>query len=139
MVFTYLIRLTGQRELTDELIVDVYQDIWCEAPVFDSADGPVIGWILRQARDAALASQGTSSSQPSVAERHRAPEDHRLQQALATLSVDEREAIEATFLKGLSYSQMATQWQEPVGTIRSRIRSGLAKLHQALRAGGDGA
>jgi RNA polymerase sigma-70 factor (ECF subfamily) len=55
------------------------------------------------------------------------------------LSADEREAIEAAFLKGLSYSQMATQWQEPVGTIKSRIRSGLTKLHQALTAGGDGA
>jgi RNA polymerase sigma-70 factor (ECF subfamily) len=139
VVFTYLIRLTGERELTEELIVDVYQDIWCEAPVFDSADGPVIGWIMRQARNTALAGRGTSSSPTSVAERHRAPEDRRLQQALATLSVDEREAIEAAFLEGLSYSQVATQWQEPVGTIKGRIRSGLAKLHQALTAGGDGA
>jgi RNA polymerase sigma-70 factor, ECF subfamily len=63
--------------------------------------------------------------------------DHRLQRALATLSVGEREAIEATFLEGLSHSEMAAQWQEPAGTIKSRIRSGLAKLHQALKAGGD--
>jgi RNA polymerase sigma-70 factor (ECF subfamily) len=139
VVFTYLIRLTGNRELTDELIIDVYQDIWCEAPVFNDADGPVLGWIMRQARHSALASRGTPSSPSTVGERPRAQEDHRLQQALATLSVGEREAIEATVLKGLSYSEMATQWQEPVGTIRSRIRSGLAKLHQALTAGGDGA
>lgn len=139
VVFTYLIRLTGNRELTDELIIDVYQDIWCEAPVFDSADGPVLGWVMRQARHIALAGLRTSTSPTSVGERPRATEDHRLQQALATLSVAEREAIEATFLKGLSYSEMATQWQEPVGTIRSRIRSGLAKLHQMLTVGGDGA
>ena len=139
VVFTYLIRLTGNRELTDELIIDVYQDIWCEAPVFTSVDGPVLGWIMRQARHIALAGRRTSTSPTSVGERPRATEDHRLQRALATLSVGEREAIEATFLKGLSYSEMATQWQEPVGTIRSRIRSGLAKLHQALTAGGDGA
>ena len=139
VVFTYLIRLTGDRELTNELIIDLYQDIWCEAPVFDSADAPVLGWIMRQARNIALARAGTLSSRISVGERLGTREDHRLQRALATLSVGEREAIEATLLKGLSHSQMATQWQEPVGTIRSRIRSGLAKLHQALTAGGDGA
>lgn len=137
VVYTYLIRLTGDRELTSELILDVYQDIWCEAPVFNGADGPILGWIMRQARAAALAARGTSGSQIPVVDRRSAPEDHRLQRALATLGVDEREAIEATLLKGLSYSEMATQWQEPVGTIKGRIRSGLAKLHQALEAGGD--
>jgi DNA-directed RNA polymerase specialized sigma24 family protein len=55
VVYTYLIRLTGDRELTDELILDVYQGIWCEAPVFDGDDGPVLGWIMRKARAAALA------------------------------------------------------------------------------------
>jgi RNA polymerase sigma-70 factor (ECF subfamily) len=129
VVYTYLIRSTGSRELTDELILDVYQDIWCEAPVFNSAEGSVLGWVMRHARAAA------SSRTPVVDSR--TSDDRRLQLALATLSVDEREAIEAIFLKGLSYSEMAAQWQEPLGTIRSRIRSGLAKLHQALTAGGD--
>jgi RNA polymerase sigma-70 factor (ECF subfamily) len=50
VVFTYLIRLTGNRELIDELVLDVYQDVWCEAPVFNTADGPVLGWIMRKAR-----------------------------------------------------------------------------------------
>jgi RNA polymerase sigma-70 factor, ECF subfamily len=54
VVFTYLIRLTGDRELTDELLLDVYQDVWCEAPLFSGTDGPVLGWIMRQARAAAL-------------------------------------------------------------------------------------
>jgi RNA polymerase sigma-70 factor, ECF subfamily len=135
VVFTYLIRLTGNRELTEELILDVYQDIWCEAPVFNGADGPVLGWIMRQARATALARGNTSDI--AFDDSRRIPEDHRLQRALATLSVAEREAIEAIFLKGLSYSDMAAQWHEPLGTIKSRIRSGLAKLHQVLKAGGD--
>jgi RNA polymerase sigma-70 factor (ECF subfamily) len=139
VVYTYLIRLTGDRELTDQLVLDVYQDIWCEAPVFNSGDESVLGWIMRQARATALASQRASSSQVSVTGRRQSPEDLRLQQALATLTVNEREAIEASMLKGLSYSEMAAQWQEPLGTIKSRIRSGLAKLHQALKVGGDGA
>jgi RNA polymerase sigma-70 factor, ECF subfamily len=55
LIFTYLIRLTGNRELTDAVIVDVYQDIWCEAPLFNGSDGPVLGWIMKRARAAALA------------------------------------------------------------------------------------
>lgn len=140
LVFTYLIRLTGDRELTDELIVDVYQDIWCEAPLFNGSDGPVLGWIMRQARAAALAAgnkSGAADSDGAVARTQRIPEDHRLNKALATLTVEEREAIEATFLEGSSYAQIAAQWHEPPGTIKSRIRSGIAKLHQALESGGD--
>ena len=64
VVYTYLIRLTGDRELTDELIVDVYQDVWCEAPVFNGADGPVLGWIMRLARATALARLGHQSDLP---------------------------------------------------------------------------
>ena len=130
VVYTYLIRLTGNRELTDELILDVYQDVWCEAPVFDAADGPVLGWIMRRAR-------ATARSRTPVGASRVTPEDHRLQRVLASLSVGEREAIEAIFLNGLSHSELAAQWQEPIGTIKSWIRSGLAKLHQALQAGGD--
>jgi RNA polymerase sigma-70 factor, ECF subfamily len=105
--------------------------------VFNRPDGPVLGWIMRQARAMALAGTGRSSSHSVSADGQETPVDHRLQRALATLSVGEREAIEATFLEGLSHSEMAAQWQEPAGTIKSRIRSGLAKLHQALKAGGD--
>lgn len=61
VVYTYLIRLTGNRELTDELILDVYQNVWCEAPLFSGADGPVLGWIMRQARTMALARPGHSN------------------------------------------------------------------------------
>lgn len=126
VVFTYLFRLTGDRDRASELILDVYQDIWCEAPIFDGVE-PVLGWIMRLARTAALSTRSTGScEQPPISE------DHRLRRALATLTVPEREAIEASWLDGLSYSEMAAQWHEPIGTIKSRIRSGLAKLHQAL-------
>lgn len=139
VVFTYLIRLTGSRELSEALVLDVYQDIWCEAPVFDEANGPVLGWVMRQARATALAAprDADSKGDSTVASACMTPDDHRLQLALGTLTVQEREAIEATLLNCLSYVELATRWQEPVGTIKSRIRSGLAKLHEALQAGGD--
>ena len=142
-MFSYLIRLSGDREVTEGLIVDVYQDIWCEAPVFDGADGPVLGWIMRLARARALAAttrglaSASKDSAPHAADDQRLMEDRSVHVALATLTTQEREAIEATVLNGLTYTELAAQWQETVGTIKSRIRSGLLKLQQALRAGVD--
>lgn len=155
IVFAYLIRLTADRELTRELMLDVYQDIWCEAPVFDGTQGPVLGWIMRLARASARAGSGAASGDSSrevapaegdlstdttlsaATDRQRPAEDPRVRAALETLTMHEREAIEATVLNGFTYTELAAQWREPVGTIKSRIRSGLLKLQQALQAGVD--
>jgi RNA polymerase sigma-70 factor, ECF subfamily len=60
-----------------------------------------------------------------------------LQRALEALTTDERQAIEATFLNGMSYTEFAALNARPIGTIKSRIRSGLAKLQLALHARGE--
>jgi len=149
VVFTYLIRLTGNPQLTEEVILDVFQDIWCEAPVFDAANGPVIGWIMGKARTSAL-DHAQSASRPRSGVDHtdidlpRAPippavaqsaMPENLREAIGALTQDEREAIEATF-GGLSYAEVAARQAQSVGTIKGRIRSGLAKLHQSLQERG---
>ena len=55
-----------------------------------------------------------------------------LHAALAVLTPGERQAIEAAFLSDLSYAEAATRLNEPLGTVKTRIRSGLQKLRQAL-------
>jgi RNA polymerase sigma-70 factor (ECF subfamily) len=135
LVFTYVLRLTGDRALTEDLVLDVFQMIWCEAPVFDAADGPVLGWIMRQARSHAL--NHPRASKPPGRDAEQIIESLRLQQALDVLSLSERQAIEATLLNGSSYAEVAAQSGEPVGTIKSRIRAGLVKLQQAFQARGE--
>lgn len=133
LVFTYLVRLTGDRELTQALVLDIYQMIWCEAPVFTAEEGPVLGWIMRQARAHAL-HHPRAGKPPGDAER--IAEDLRLKEALETLTMHEREAIEATILNGSSYSEFAAQRGESIGTIKSRLRAGLAKLQLAFQKQG---
>ena len=135
IVFTYVLRLTGDRALTEELVLDVFQMIWCEAPVFGAADGPVLGWIMRQARSHAL--NHPHAGKPPGHDAEQIVENLRLQHALDALSLPERKAIEASILNGSSYAELAAQSGEPVGTIKSRIRSGLAKLQQAFQAQGE--
>jgi RNA polymerase sigma-70 factor (ECF subfamily) len=51
---------------------------------------------------------------------------------LAVLTAEERQAIEATFFAGLTYAEAAARLKQPLGTIKTRIRSGLYKLRHAL-------
>jgi RNA polymerase sigma-70 factor (ECF subfamily) len=61
-------------------------------------------------------------------------ERQALQAALATLTPDERRAIETTFFAGLTHAEAAARLNQPLGTIKTRIRSGLHKLRHALTA-----
>lgn len=153
IVFPYVMRLTGDRRMTDGVILDVFQDVWCEAPLFDDTNGPVLGWIMKQARSSALAhAQGAESRQrssdrvvaslrndPIHADKnsHRTADEARLLVALAALSVEEREAIEAALLNGLSYAEAAAQRGKTIGTLKRQVRSGLSKLQRALQEQGD--
>jgi RNA polymerase sigma-70 factor (ECF subfamily) len=53
---------------------------------------------------------------------------------LATLTADERQAIETTFFAGLTHAEAAARLNQPLGTIKTRIRSALHKLREALTA-----
>ena len=57
-----------------------------------------------------------------------------LRAALTTLTPDERQAIETTFFAGLTHAEAAARLNQPLGTIKTRIRSGLHKLRHALTA-----
>ena len=57
-----------------------------------------------------------------------------LRAALTALTPDEREAIETTFFAGLTHAEAAARLNQPLGTIKTRIRSGLHKLRRALTA-----
>jgi DNA-binding NarL/FixJ family response regulator len=54
IVFLLLVRITGNRDIAEELMGDVFHDVWRSAPGYDPADGSVVGWIMHQARSRAL-------------------------------------------------------------------------------------
>lgn len=150
LVFTLIMRLTANRETAEELTIDVFHDVWRHASRYDAAGGTVLGWIMNQARSRALDRLRFESRQkrslgdaaPEPPEPIADPRDvvelrqqgERLRRALAVLTPDERQAIEVTFFGGLTHAEAAEQLNKPLGTVKSRIRSGLHKLRQALAA-----
>jgi len=54
LVYTLVLRITGNRETAEELTVDVFHDVWRRAAAYDPAGGTVVGWIMNQARSRAI-------------------------------------------------------------------------------------
>jgi RNA polymerase sigma-70 factor (ECF subfamily) len=150
IVFTLIMRITANRETAEELTIDVFHDVWRHASRYDAANGAVLGWIMNQARSRAIDRLRFDSRkkrshggdvQP-LAEVAADPRDvlelreqgEWLRTALAALTPDERQAIETTFFAGLTHAEAAARLKQPLGTIKTRIRSGLHKLRDALTA-----
>jgi RNA polymerase sigma-70 factor, ECF subfamily len=150
MVFTLVMRLTANREVADEVTVDVFHDVWRRAAGYDPANGTVLGWIMNQARSRAIdrlrfESRKKRSQDGDVQPPAEVTPDPRdvlelreqgalLRAALVALTQDERQAIEATFFAGHTHAEAAERLNQPLGTIKTRIRSGLQKLRRALSA-----
>lgn len=149
IVFTLIMRITCNRETAEELTLDVFHDVWRRASAYDAATGSVVGWIMSQARSRAIdrlrfeqrkkrAGQAADGSltMPSADSPHDVldarEQGRRLKEALKVLTAAERQAIEAAFFSELTYTEVATKLNQPLGTVKTRIRSGLGKLREAL-------
>ena len=149
MVFTLIVRMTNNRETAEELTLDVFHDVWRRAVTYDAARGSVVGWIMNQARSRTLdrlrfdqrkkrVNEHADDQLPSPAggdpegafdlrEQARLVRD-----ALTVLKPEERQVIETAFFSELTYYEVAARLNQPLGTVKTRIRSGLVKLRQAL-------
>ena len=153
LVFTLSMRITANRATAEEVTLDVFYDVWRRASCYQEADGTVLGWIMNLTRSRAidrlrfeqrkkrvppetaepLPEPGTVTPEDLIAFKQRSQAVHS---ALDVLTPDERMAIEAAYFSEITYAEVAVQLNQPLGTIKTRIRSGLHKLRQALIEGG---
>ena len=149
LVFTLTVRITNNRETAEEVTVDVFHDVWRRASQYDPAGGSVVGWVMNQARSRAIdrlrfdqrkkrVNESGEPPLPPAATRDPletvdvAEQARMLRDALLVLTPDERQAIESAFFFDLTYREVAERLQQPVGTVKTRVRSGLGKLRHAL-------
>lgn len=149
IVFTLIVRITSSRETAEELTLDVFHDVWRRASTYDPANGSVLGWILNQARSRAIDRLrfehrkkrfGDCPNGPPTTTVANDPHEacqleeqgRLLRNALDVLTPGERQVIENAFFSELTYREVATELNQPLGTVKTRIRSGLGKLREAL-------
>lgn len=150
LVLGLLVRMLGRRAEAEELLQEVFLQVWREADRYRPEAASPRGWLLMIARSRAIdrlrfesrkkRSDGGDAQPP--AEAAADPRDvlelreqsESLRAALMALTPDERQAIETTFFAGLTHAEAAARLNQPLGTIKSRIRSGLQKLRDKLAA-----
>jgi RNA polymerase sigma-70 factor (ECF subfamily) len=153
-VFTLMVRMTRDRQTAEELTADVFHDVWRRAAAYDPVGGTVVGWIMNQARSRAIdrlrfdnrvkrvpPPGGTLPVTDSGTDPQGAfdlkEQERRLREALTALTPDERQAIEIAFFSGLTHHEVAARLNQPLGTVKTRIRAGLAKMRHALGTTGE--
>jgi RNA polymerase sigma-70 factor (ECF subfamily) len=154
VVFTLSMRITGKRETAEELTLDVFHDVWRRASHYgpgerhgarlDHEPGALTGnrpGALREPQEARRSRSGRAGACHRARQRPRyagvQEQCQALRTALSVLTSAERQAIEAAFFSEMTPAEVAALFKEPLGTVKTRIRSGLLKLRQALTAGAN--
>jgi RNA polymerase sigma-70 factor, ECF subfamily len=150
LLFALALRLLDSRADAEEVVLDVYKQIWRSAGSFDASRGNVVGWLtlltrsraidrLRQAKSRRaweLPFENMSEPQGSTpapeAQLMFHEEGKLVRRALGELVPEQREAIELAFFRGLTHAEVAEKLGVPLGTIKTRIRTGMQRLRKSL-------
>jgi RNA polymerase sigma-70 factor, ECF subfamily len=151
--FSLAYRMVGNRTSAEDVTQEAFLSIWRSRLRYDQARGSVRTWVLgivhNRAIDAlrrSVAHDRRRETMDGVEERFESRdrtdveaarrEDARsVRSALATLPEDQRRTIELAYFGGFSHSQIAELLDEPVGTVKGRMRLGLEKLRRQLTEG----
>jgi RNA polymerase sigma-70 factor, ECF subfamily len=149
LVYSLALRILGDEPAAEDVVIEVYTHAWRMASTFEPARGTASAWLLTVTRsraiDALRARRRNRAREPLEAavevpsdaagpeELNVAAERQRfVANALESLGNDQREAIELAYFSGLSHSEIAARLQQPLGTVKTRIRLGMMKLRELL-------
>lgn len=140
--------MLGNTADAEEVVCDVYVQVWQTAASFDATRGSVMAWLMMicRSRSLDLLRQRRTRAERSVEEMpeeeagDRGPEDMLTQfqegtavhRALAQLTPLRRELVALAFFKGLSHQEIAAATKLPIGTVKSHLRRSLLSLRAAL-------
>ncbi|OUC14742.1 MAG: RNA polymerase [Alkalinema sp. CACIAM 70d] len=151
IIYSVAYRSLGSVEESEEVVLDVFAQVWKTAERYDSQKGRVDAWLFMMARSRVLdrlrktqrlgkVEDATMQAERSVPKTTHDPIEQvavkeRRQQvfaALAQLPPEQRQVIELAYYNGLSHSEIATATNLSLGTVKTRIRLGLSKLRILL-------
>jgi RNA polymerase sigma-70 factor (ECF subfamily) len=150
VVLGLLVRILGSRSEAEEVLQEVFLQVWRQAGRYEPGRATPRGWILVLARSRALDSvrsrearhrreievstDGPPRESPPLGTEGLEEKERQEQvsSALGLLPPEQRRCIELAFFEGLTQSQIASRLDAPLGTVKSRIHLGMNKLRQAL-------
>jgi RNA polymerase sigma-70 factor (ECF subfamily) len=141
-------RILGDRREAEDVLHDVFLEVWRQAAAYDPERGSVRAWLLMRMRSRALDRRKAAGFArvvsieerrvpdfmhgPAVEDPLLAPDREAVRRALAALPPEQRQVLELGYFEGLSSSEIAARVDAPVGTVKSRVAAGLAKLRACL-------
>jgi RNA polymerase sigma-70 factor (ECF subfamily) len=157
MAYSLACAVVGEHADAEEVVAEAFAQVWRSAAGFDPARGSVAAWIATICRTRALDLVRSRKRRARVLEEAAVVSDEGealvlapsmesadrgaeltetsaiVRKSLAELPEPQRRVIELAYFGGLSQSEIAAQLSEPLGTVKTRMRSGMEKLRQALR------
>jgi RNA polymerase sigma-70 factor (ECF subfamily) len=145
VVYSVALRVLGDTGSAEDVLQEVFMQLWRNPNAFDSSRGSLAPWLAVIARNRAIdairkrhpetdVADVVISVEPDMAgdaERGRAME--KVREALSAMPAAQRSALEMAYFEGLSHSEIAAKTGEPLGTIKTRIRSGLLSLRKVFQ------
>ena len=148
--FSLAYRMCGSRSLAEDVAQEAFLSIWRSGGRYDRARGSVRTWVLgivhnraidalrrtvvherRRASDEGI-EERFAADERTEAEVARRDEAREVRTALDTLPADQLKVIELAYFGGFTHSEIAAMLEEPLGTVKGRMRLGLAKMRDQL-------
>jgi RNA polymerase sigma-70 factor (ECF subfamily) len=140
LAFGLALRILREHGDAEDVVQEAFVQVWRQAARYDAARGSPEAWLCAIVRTRAidrLRRRLSRREQPEAAEPAPAaaagPEGAlAVRQALKVLSADQRRALELAYYEGLTQTEIAHRLQEPLGTIKTRIRTAMLRLREEL-------
>src|SRR5512139_3201220 len=157
-LFAVVLRIQRDRALAEDLLQEVYVNVWRSIGSFDAAQSQPMTWLTSIARNRAIDSLRRAQTQPVVQSVHRDDDDdgadldqqvadeapgplellsqagdaRRLDTCMKGLTAPQRQSVALAFFDGLSHAEVATHLRQPLGTVKSWVRRALLSLKDCL-------
>jgi len=144
VVYAVALRVLANTEAAEDILQDVFMQLWRNPSAFDSSRGSLAPWLAVIARNRAIDQVRKRKPETDIEDVVIAVDADlessvgrrlsidKVRAALKEMPPDQRRLIEMAFFEGLTHTEIAAKTSEPLGTVKTRIRAGLLALRKAV-------